>query len=86
VSEEKILHRDDKLLRKEKNFRICRIAAVFVLAVQPVLHIDSIYPFKLNFGVDSLLIPMICWFSVAGFNTLLLHHIESIKLYRSKMK
>jgi hypothetical protein len=62
VSEEKILHRDDKLLRKEKNFRICRIAAVFVLAVQPVLHIDSIYPFKLNFGVDSLLIPMILVF------------------------
>ena len=86
MSNEKIIERDDKLLRKEKLFRISRILAIFMLIVTLIFHINSIYPLKLDISIQPLILSIVCWFSVAGSMTLLLHHIDSIKLYRSKIK
>jgi hypothetical protein len=81
MSDEKIIKRDDKLLKNEKIIRLGRIIIIFIVIIQIALFI---YQIKIEHKKGNISFIVTSLF-IAGINSLQLNHIDSIKLYRSKI-
>jgi hypothetical protein len=90
MKEEKILKRDDRLLRNEKSWRRARIAVICLAIVQMIILIfiiegPSFFQREDNEGLIALMIWTIFWLLLIDWLNLRLSHIDSIKLYRNKI-
>lgn len=81
MSDEKIVKRDDKLLKNERTIRLWRIIIIFIVIIQIVLFI---YQTMIEHKMGNIIFIVTSLF-IAGINSLQLNHIDSIKLYRSKI-
>lgn len=89
MKEEKILKRDDRLIKNEKSWRRARIGAIclaiiYILILVFVIKEPSILQGEKE-GLISLIIWVIFWLLLIDWLNLRLVHIDSIKLYRSKI-
>lgn len=90
MKEEKILKRDDRLIKNEKSWRRARIGAIclamiHILILVFVIKEPSILQGEKE-GLISLIIWVIFWLLLIDWLNLRLGHIDSIKLYRNKIK
>ena len=89
MSDEKIIKRDDRLLRNEKSWRRARIGAICLAIIHILILVFVIKKPSLlqgeREGITSLAIWVFFWLLVIDWLNLRLSHINSIKLYRSKM-
>jgi len=88
MKEEKILKRDEKLLRNEKSWRRARIGAFFIATIQ-ILVSFLLCNMPSEPGEKVVLVPEIAsilfWLLIITTLNMRLNHIDSIKLYRSKL-
>ncbi|OHB54961.1 MAG: hypothetical protein A2Y12_00845 [Planctomycetes bacterium GWF2_42_9] len=91
MSDEKIIERDDKLLKKEKLWRRTRIS-VFICAPLQILSTVCSFASRSNVKEEivlyatALFTVFLGWLLLLNLANARLSHIASIKLYRSKMK
>jgi hypothetical protein len=93
MSDEKIMERDSKLLKKEKLWRRARIS-IFISAPLGILSTMFCVASRsiLKEGMDipyataALFTVCVGWLLVLELTNTRLRHIDSIKLYRSKIK
>jgi hypothetical protein len=91
MSEEKILKRDDKLLKNEKSWRRARIGIFIIAPIQIFSFIicfaaPSTVKAKIDIPYAAMLAFSVFWLLVLDLLNMRLRHIDSIKLYRSKIK
>ncbi|MHC4693259.1 MAG: hypothetical protein ACYS67_11010 [Planctomycetota bacterium] len=87
--EEKILKRDDKLLKNEKLWRRTRIVAIcftiiFILILVGNIIIEYASPGEQKENLPFMFIVLLICAHILSGMELRLGHIESIKLYRKK--
>ena len=87
----KILVRDDSLLRKEKSWRRARIGVVILGAVWLLMLISYIISERClvleQMGLSFILMGwMLFWLLLFDWLNMRLRHIESIKYYRDKIE
>jgi len=87
--EQKILRRDDKLLKNEKSWRRARIGAIFfsiihILVLVIIKNDELLSQEERKEGLIVFGIWILFWLLVISWLNMRLGHIESIKLYRKK--
>jgi isoprenylcysteine carboxyl methyltransferase (ICMT) family protein YpbQ len=90
MKEEKILKRDDRLIKNEKSWRRARIGAIFLAIIHILILVFVIKEPSIlqgeKEGLISLIVWVVFWLLVIDWLNLRLGHIDSIKLYRNKIK
>ena len=86
--EQKIVNRENHLLRNEKSWRRARIGTMFLLIISVIafpslLSSDSILRDKGNMGIIFGFFFMLLLLSI-DWATSRIHHIDSINYYRDK--
>jgi hypothetical protein len=106
--EQKVIDRDDDLLKRERSIKFTRTAATFFAAlmffafIMHSVHVSkyaaadvdaiSVIAVSTDAGTIDLKIPIILmcaffvWAALAHEYNLRVRHIDSIKMYRSKLK
>lgn len=87
--EEKILKRENRLLKNEKSWRRARIGAtlLFIVSLMIILTIygdDSISKDQRAEALGAVVIWSLFWLLIIDWLTLHLWYIDSIKLYRKR--
>jgi hypothetical protein len=87
MSDEKIIERDDKLVKSEKSWRRARIGAICLGTIYALFFLTALKerPSFPGEAIRSLAIGSVFWLVIIDWHNLRLGHIASIKLYRSKM-
>ena len=91
MNEEKILKRDDRLIKNEKSWRRGRIGAIclaiiHILILVFVLKEPSMLQGEKEVLTSSIIIWVVFWLLLIDWLNLRLGHIDSIKYYRNKMQ
>jgi type VI protein secretion system component VasK len=87
--EQKILKRDDKLLKNEKSWRRARIGAIFFSIIHIIILVtlkrdEFLSPEEQKEALVYMGMWLLFWLLVVSWLNMRLRHIESIKLYRKK--
>jgi hypothetical protein len=89
MKEEKILKRDEKLLKNEKSWRRARTGAIILAVIQIIFLAAFIKNSSVLQGekeaIASLVASALFWLLIIDWLNLRLNHIDSIKLYRNKL-
>ena len=89
--EQKILKRDDQLLKNEKSWRRARIGAIFLfltfsLILYYVCTDDLFTKDEQAKGLATVVFWFMLWFAIIDTLNMRLRHIDSIKFYREKLE
>jgi hypothetical protein len=96
--EQKILKREDRLLKNEKSWRRSRGLATFIfffllfglLLLVAIPVVDKESPISKNGRIEGLIVPAffacLFWLLVIDWVNIRLWHIDSINLYRKKFQ
>ena len=87
--EEKILKRDDRLLKNEKSWRRARIGAtfIFIIILITIFIIRGGNPVSKDQNIEalsSIIAWCFFWLLIIDWLNMRIRHIDSIKLYRKK--
>jgi hypothetical protein len=87
MNDEKILKRDEKLLKNEKSWRRARIGILIIAPIQILALYLTMLPSTIEEKVHiaPAIASSVFWLLVIDLLNLRLNHIDSIKLYRNKL-
>jgi hypothetical protein len=89
--EEKILMGEDRLLRREKSWRRARVGAIalffiFIVAAIPIYGGDTMSKEEKSKAFNLIVIGCVFLLLIIEYMNLRFQHIDSINLYREKLK